>query len=91
MDQEVHAVKGKKESMKMKQGTLSIMMMMEQDGQPINMEESLKKFHCIICNKRFAHISGVNQRVNESKCETCGTQFTPKTYLNHYLKYLKGI
>ena len=58
---------------------------------------SLKKFHCSICNKGCAtksslvrHVSEVHERVKAANCEICNKQFTRKVYLNHHLKHSKS-
>ena len=59
-------------------------------------EDSLIKFSCNVCNKRFTnktalkrHTSEVHERVKKSKCLICDKQFTRKVYLNYHLKYTK--
>ena len=63
----------------------------------IQMEDSLMKFHCNKCNKRFVrktdfnrHVSQVHERVKESKCEICNKHFTRKAYLNYHMKHTKS-
>ena len=70
---------------------------MKQDISSKKMEDSLNKFHCNLCNKRFAskisfkrHVSEVHERVKKSKCEICGKQYTGKAYLNYHLKHKKS-
>ena len=68
---------------------------MKQDGMVE--DDSLKKFHCSICNKRFAkktnfnrHVSEVHERVKKSNCKICSKQFTCKVYRNYHLKHTKS-
>ena len=63
----------------------------------IKQRESLKKFQCNICNKRFArntdltrHVRAVHRGIKESKCETCDKQFSRKPYLNYHLRNTKA-
>ena len=70
---------------------------MKQDIPSKKIEDSLKKFHCNICNKRFVskmcfkrHVSEVHQRVKKSKCEICDKQFTRKVYLSYHLNHTKS-
>ena len=60
-------------------------------------DDSLKKFHCSVCNKRYAtktnfkrHVSEVHERVKKSNCDICSKQFTRKVYLNYHLKHTKS-
>ena len=70
---------------------------MKQDMSSKKIEDSLKKFHCNICNKQFCsklsfkrHVSEVHQRVKKSKCEICDKEFTRKAYLSYHLNHTKS-
>ncbi len=65
--------------------------------QEIVEDDSLNKFRCIVCYKRFAtkinlkrHVSEVHERVKKCYCEICDKPFTRKGYLKHHSKHTKS-